>query len=73
VEDTDDFCVDSVFFDGSTVVESVGALAVRAILLLDGQILFPYLLALDLLIVHADHLAVKLSTTVLNVENLTAL
>lgn len=63
----------SYIFNRSTVVESVGALAVRAILLFDGQVLFPYLLAFNLFIVHADHLAVQLPATVLNIKDLTAL
>ena len=63
----------SDFVIRSTVVEGVRALAIGAALLLDGQIFFPYLLALNLFIIHAGHLALQRPATVLNVEDLAAL
>ena len=57
----------------STVIELVRALAIKTALLLDIEVLFPYLPSFLLLVVHADHLAVQLAPTVLDVEDLAAL
>ena len=62
-----------MLFAWTVIVEPVRACRTRALFFLCWKILFPNLLAFNLLVIHSIHLALKFAATVLDVQDLAAL